>query len=118
MQLPRKFILIAALGVVAIAFVPLYRLTGIALKQPVPRNYDGGHTNALEELHHALQTMQDTYFQLWLGTWPTCIDWTAAVMGTYVSASLYSLTRSLDYDLPPHQQQSAAITTEGQRIEN
>jgi hypothetical protein len=41
-------------------------------------------------------------------------------MGTYVSATLYSLTRSLDYDLPPdsHAQQPDAITAEGQRIEN
>jgi hypothetical protein len=76
------------------------------------------HTSTLEELHYAIETMQDHYFQLWLGTWPTCIDWTAAVMGTYVSATLYSLTRSLDYDLPPNAQQSDSITAEGQRIEN
>jgi hypothetical protein len=75
-------------------------------------------TSALEELHYALETMQDFYFQLWLGTWPSCIDWTAAVIGTHVSATLYSLTRSLDYSLPPDAQQPASVTAEGQRIEN
>ena len=58
--------------------------------------------NALEELHYALETMQSSYFQLWLGTWPESIDWTGAVLGTLMSASLYSLTRSLEYLLPIH----------------
>src|SRR5947208_3880087 len=34
--------------------------------------------NALEELHYALETMQTNYFEIWLGTWPNSIDWTAA----------------------------------------
>lgn len=55
---------------------------------------------ALEELHHALQTMQTRYFELWVGTWPDAIDWTAAVMGTFVTATLNSLTRSLEYMVP------------------
>jgi predicted alpha-1,6-mannanase (GH76 family) len=45
--------------------------------------------------------MQGIYFQIWLGTWPSCIDWTAAVAGTHVSAALYSFTRSLDYEHTP-----------------
>lgn len=49
---------------------------------------------ALEDLHYALETMQTRFFELWLGTWPETIDWTGAVMGTYVSAALNSLTRS------------------------
>jgi Glycosyl hydrolase family 76 len=86
-------------------------------------------TSMLEELHSSLETMQKYYFQIWLGTWPECIDWTAAVAGTHVSAALYSLTRSLDYDLPPPPSKShnrnylppdtdTGMLAEGQRIEN
>lgn len=73
--------------------------------------------NALEELHYALETMQTTFFELWLGTWPDSIDWTGAVLGTFVSASLNSLTRSLDYALPPTAQ-SEGLSLEGQKVEN
>lgn len=55
---------------------------------------------ALEELHYALQTMQTRYFELWVGTWPDSIDWTGAVIGTFVTATLSSLTRSLEYVVP------------------
>lgn len=48
--------------------------------------------NTLQDLIAALQVMQDRYFVLWQGTWPTSIDWTAAVLGTHVSAALSSLT--------------------------
>ncbi|KAL1989117.1 hypothetical protein VTN96DRAFT_3664 [Rasamsonia emersonii] len=46
----------------------------------------------LHDLIYALDVMQDEYFEHWLGTWPTSIDWTAAVLGTQVSAALSSLT--------------------------
>jgi hypothetical protein len=85
--------------------------------QHVPSKY-GPPFNALEELHYALETMQSEYFQIWLGKWPTSIDWTGAVLGTFVSASLFSLTRSLDYVLPPSQQQSQWATIEGEKVEN
>ncbi|KAK7514014.1 glycosyl hydrolase-like protein [Phyllosticta citriasiana] len=70
--------------------------------------------NPLEQLHHALETMQSRYFELWLGQWPTAIDWTAAVMATFVSATLHSLTRSLEYIIAG----SERWMKEGQRIEN
>lgn len=41
--------------------------------------------------------MQDTYFSLWLGIWPSAIDWTAAVTNTYVSATLSTLSRRVAY---------------------
>ncbi len=47
------------------------------------------------EFLDALQVMQDQYFAPWLGTWPTSIDWTAAVMGTHVSGALTSLSKGL-----------------------
>lgn len=48
--------------------------------------------DTLQDLVDALRVMQDHYFVLWQGTWPTSIDWTAAVLGTHVSAALSSLT--------------------------
>lgn len=48
----------------------------------------------LQDLRNALDVMQDKYFCLWLGTWPTSIDWTAAVLGTHVGAVLSSFTSS------------------------
>jgi len=47
-----------------------------------------------QHLLSALRVMQDEYFVLWMGTWPTSIDWTAAVLGTHVAATLSSLTSS------------------------
>lgn len=49
-----------------------------------------------QDLLNALNVMQDAYFELWQGTWPTSIDWTAAVIGTHLSASLASLTSSTE----------------------
>lgn len=81
-----------------------------------PDNSHDAHwpINPLEELHGALETMQSHYFELWLGQWPSAIDWTAAVIGTFVSATLHSLTRSLEYVLPGAEHPAV----EGQRIEN
>ncbi|MCJ1438487.1 hypothetical protein MMC27_007877 [Xylographa pallens] len=45
-------------------------------------------------LLEALDVMQSSYFEVWQGIWPNAIDWTAAVVGTHVSASLSSMTRS------------------------
>lgn len=55
----------------------------------------------LRDLLDALDVMQDSYFELWQGTWPTSIDWTAAVLGTHVSATLSSLTSTPDDILMP-----------------
>lgn len=76
--------------------------------------------NALEELHYALETMQTNYFEIWLGTWPNSIDWTGAVLGTFMSASLYSLSRSLEYVLPltASRLQSSGLSLEEENVEN
>ena len=49
----------------------------------------------LRMLLNALEVMQDKYFEVFIGTWPTAIDWTAAVLGTHISATLSSLVSSL-----------------------
>ncbi|KAL9123335.1 MAG: hypothetical protein Q9187_000111 [Circinaria calcarea] len=46
----------------------------------------------------ALDVMQSHFFEIWLGIWPTAIDWTAAVMGTQVSTTLNAITSFTDYD--------------------
>lgn len=49
-------------------------------------------SETLQNLLGALRGMQDHYFVNWLGTWPSSIDWTAAVLGTHVVATLASYT--------------------------
>ena len=46
----------------------------------------------------ALDVMQSHYYRIWPGTWTTAIDWTAAVMGTQVSATLIAITDFLKRD--------------------
>jgi hypothetical protein len=52
--------------------------------------------SSLRDMLNALEVMQDTYFDIFSATWPDAIDWTAAVMGTHVSATLSSIVASLD----------------------
>ena len=57
------------------------------------------HSNdSFRRLLDALDVMQSSFFEVWIGTWPDAIDWTAAVMGTHVSASLGVITSSNEYD--------------------
>ena len=37
---------------------------------------------------NALEVMQNEYYELWMGTWPAAIDWTAAVVNTMVTSTL------------------------------
>lgn len=46
----------------------------------------------LPALINAIEIMQSHYFLIWPGTWPSAIDWTAAVMGTQISATLLAVT--------------------------
>ncbi|KAJ5735467.1 uncharacterized protein N7483_000592 [Penicillium malachiteum] len=52
----------------------------------------------LQDLYEALNVMQDSYFCLWMGTWPGSIDWTAAVLATHVGATLSSFTSTYGLD--------------------
>lgn len=53
----------------------------------------------LQNLLDAVDIMQSSYWQLWTGTWPTSIDWTAAVLSTHLSATLSSLSSAMHYTL-------------------
>ncbi|KIX07966.1 uncharacterized protein Z518_02620 [Rhinocladiella mackenziei CBS 650.93] len=73
-------------------------------KTLIPNIKDGNATGTwrsgmppiLRDMLDALEVMQDTYFDIFTGTWPDAIDWTSAVMGTHVSATLASIVSSLD----------------------
>jgi hypothetical protein len=62
--------------------------------------------------------MQDHYFAVWLGKYTTAIDWTAAVMNTYVSATLSSLSRSISYTMPGTFDKARKLDVESQLVEN
>lgn len=73
----------------------------------------------LPVLLDALEVMQSHFFELWQGTWPRAIDWTAAVMGTHVSATISAFTTSLDYLVPSTASGGAnALSAEAQAYEN
>ena len=50
------------------------------------------HSSPYTALLSALETMETHFFSVSAGTWPKAIDWTAAVMGTQVSATLTAMT--------------------------
>jgi hypothetical protein len=69
----------------------------ILLDPPAPQDHN--NTETLSAMIDALNVMQEDYFELWQGIWPTAIDWTAAVLGTYLSAALSTLSSSADHIL-------------------
>ncbi|KAK3336232.1 hypothetical protein B0T19DRAFT_33357 [Cercophora scortea] len=48
------------------------------------------------DTYAALRVLQDSYYEAWVGTWPSAIDWTAAVIGTHVTGALQSLSEGLE----------------------
>ncbi|KAE9368579.1 glycoside hydrolase family 76 protein [Stipitochalara longipes BDJ] len=60
-------------------------------QKPLPSRPD---TGTLPALLDALDVLQGDYFAIWQGIWPTSIDWTSAVIGTYLSAALSTLSTS------------------------
>ena len=71
---------------------------GIAKQHPLTGPLEQeNRSSTFSALLDSLETMQSQYFQLWQGTWPLSIDWTAAVLGTYLAAALSSLSLSVEY---------------------
>ncbi|KAK5325244.1 hypothetical protein LTR70_002624 [Exophiala xenobiotica] len=58
----------------------------------------GNHevSQALQDVLDGLETMQETYFDTFAGTWAGAIDWTAAVMGTHITTTLSGVVEGLD----------------------
>lgn len=91
-----KFLWVALFVTVALArssfsFLPLE----VANKTPDTRSA-ARDLQVLENALDALRLMQEEYFEPWLGTWPSAIDWTAAVMGSHVSGTLSSISQGLE----------------------
>ena len=57
-------------------------------------NHKPDELQALPAIRDALDVMQDQYFEVWQGIWSTAIDWTAAVMATYLSSALLTFSTS------------------------
>lgn len=71
---------------------PLERITNTntnANEQPLNPN---PHT--IPALLDALDVLETSYFEVWQGIWPKSIDWTSAVIGTYLAATLSTLSTS------------------------
>lgn len=51
--------------------------------------------DVLADMLEALNVLQKDYFAPWVGTWPTSIDWTGAVMGTHVSGALRTFSEAI-----------------------
>ncbi|RYO87604.1 hypothetical protein DL762_004148 [Monosporascus cannonballus] len=58
------------------------------------RHHERGF-DVLGEMLGAMNILQDEFYELWLGTWPSGIDWTRAVLGTHVSGGIRTLSESL-----------------------
>lgn len=50
--------------------------------------------DAIPQLLEALDVLNREYFEIWQGIWPTSIDWTSAVIGTFLASSLSTLSSS------------------------
>jgi hypothetical protein len=49
-------------------------------------------SSTLPALLNALDVLQSEYFANWQGIWPNSIDWTSAVIGTYLSSALLTIS--------------------------
>lgn len=67
----------------------------------------------LGELRDALDVMQTTWFKVRLGTWPTAIDWTRAVLDTLLVSSLSTLSK-----LASNHSQSAGASVDSGGLDN
>ncbi|KAG0651803.1 hypothetical protein D0Z07_0841 [Hyphodiscus hymeniophilus] len=65
-------------------------------KPLLPSNSFTNRTHALPAFVNALDVLQSSYFEVWQGNWPNGIDWTKAVIGTYLSSALLTISTSFD----------------------
>ncbi|KAF8865180.1 Six-hairpin glycosidase [Acephala macrosclerotiorum] len=61
-------------------------------QKPLPSKPKSPST--LPALLDALDVLQADYFEVWQGIWPKSIDWTSAVIGTYLSSAIITLSSS------------------------
>ncbi len=73
------------------------KLRSTAERTDYPEQAEATLPNTLQALLGAIEVMQEQYFDVFTGGWPTSIDWTAAVLGTHISATLASIVTSIEY---------------------
>lgn len=66
----------------------------------------------------ALEVMESYFFQVSHGTWPQAIDWTAAIMGTQVSAALAAMTQYSESSTLPSSPLSAVEARDHENLIN
>jgi len=74
--------------------VPLSWNSGELLDDQKPISTNFQEPEALAAFTNALDILQQDYFAIWQGIWPASIDWTSAVIGTYVASALTTLSTS------------------------
>jgi hypothetical protein len=96
-----SFPLLLALCSVAVAIGPLkFNARQKELQQPLGCMQDDGqrplkpNPRTVPALLDALDVLQSDYFTTWQGIWPKSIDWTSAVIGTYLASALTTLSTS------------------------
>lgn len=47
-----------------------------------------------QQMVSALDVMQSQFYELWIGTWPSAIDWTGAAINTAVSSTIKSIAHA------------------------
>lgn len=71
-------------------------------QQPLGRIVETAQTanpnpHTIPILLDALDVLESEYFEVWQGVWPNSIDWTSAVIGTYLAATLSTLSTSFKH---------------------
>jgi hypothetical protein len=62
---------------------------------PSRPNYEStSRRDIFKQMVSALDVMQSHFYELWIGTWPSAIDWTGAVINTAVSATIKSIAQA------------------------
>ncbi|KAL6877086.1 Six-hairpin glycosidase [Trichoderma novae-zelandiae] len=88
-------------SVIATGLVNFYRPPHDFLHVPTKEDaFDNASAEILQYAFSALAVLQNEYYQVGRNTWPSAIDWTAAVTQTVVSGMLSTLTKSLSLVFP------------------
>jgi len=75
-------------------------LSAVADKAIQKKYVDGiSRADNYKELQDALQTLQSHFYEIRVGSWPGAGDWIGALMSSYISTTLSSVSRSLNYSV-------------------
>ncbi|KAK8103900.1 uncharacterized protein PG998_010933 [Apiospora kogelbergensis] len=78
-------------------FAPPAKAVSAAIPGQETQSKTGGgkpDLKVLAEVLDSIEVLQTDYFEPWLGMWPDSIDWTGAVVGTHISATLSTISEA------------------------